>query len=336
MITTIADSFGFDSEVVVEDLLREESTQQVVSQFLGGGSSAPSKILFYFQRPDIVTESGELVDSEAEPRLFVTLGDSERLKSKAVYFVRNTAGSKGVSLSVANDTDVLFGEIGPSPLQTLDTMLTELFSPMVSDLSGTDWGHCEDDQRKEFLAGMEKFVSELSEAMHSLSGGVELKKPDRRFEVDARVQGFSKAAQEPELVSHYESLLEDWCKQIEEYLEETPDGRWDGNEAGPHTELEYWRGRLQRLTSITEQLKSKESKMVFGVLTAVTKVSQDVAPKSRQSIFNLLRRWKQIDINITEALNEAKDNVKYLTTLEKFIEPLYNGTPLTIWILCRH
>jgi dynein heavy chain len=90
---------------------------------------------------------------------------------------------------------------------------------------------------------------------------------------------------------------------------------------------------MQRITSITEQLKSRECRAVFNVLHAVTRVhgtSGDVAPKSRQMVFNTLRRWKQIDISITEAFNEAKDNVKYLVTLEKFIEPLYTGTPAQV------
>ena len=40
--------------------------------------------------------------------------------------------------------------------------------------------------------------------------------------------------------------------------------------------------------------------------------------------------YSRLDVQLTDKLNEAKDNVKYLTTLEKFIEPLYTGDPQQI------
>lgn len=40
--------------------------------------------------------------------------------------------------------------------------------------------------------------------------------------------------------------------------------------------------------------------------------------------------YNRLDLLLTDKLNEAKDNVKYLTTLEKFIEPLKDGTPQQI------
>ncbi len=131
-------------------------------------------------------------------------------------------------------------------------------------------------------------------------------------------------------MSHFEGVLEEWCRQVEDYLEKSLDvatGRDDS--PGPRTELESWRISMQRITSITEILKSKECRTVFGVLHAVTRLSE-LNNKTRQSVFNVLRRWKRIDVSITESFNEAKDNVKYLTTLEKFLEPLYSGTPQTI------
>ena len=40
-----------------------------------------------------------------------------------------------------------------------------------------------------------------------------------------------------------------------------------------------------------------------------------------------LRQWRQLDIRITEAANESKDNVKFLSTLKKFFGPLGQETP---------
>jgi dynein heavy chain len=124
-------------------------------------------------------------------------------------------------------------------------------------------------------------------------------------------------------------LLEEWCRQIEDYLEQPIQAGSTRADPGPRTELEYWQARMQRIISIMEQLRGKECKAVFGVLHAATRVSE-VNPKSRQTVFNALRRWKQVDVSMTENYNEAKDNVKYLTTLDKFIEPLYVGTPATV------
>lgn len=49
-----------------------------------------------------------------------------------------------------------------------------------------------------------------------------------------------------------------------------------------------------------------------------------------EEISKLIMDYNRLDLLLTDKLNEAKDNVKYLTTLEKFVDPLYNGTPQQI------
>lgn len=141
---------------------------------------------------------------------------------------------------------------------------------------------------------------------------MELKKPEAFIvnAIDLKTSSYIHALSD-ESVSHaLEDCLTDWCIETERLLNQSAKGK-DGEELGPDTELEYWRSRMANLNSITEQLKLKECKVVLGVCGHA---------KSSAYI-----RWKALDVRVTDAANEAKDNVKYLATLEKSLEPMFGG-----------
>jgi len=118
---------------------------------------------------------------------------------------------------------------------------------------------------------------------------------------------------------------------------------------------------MQRLTSIVEQLKHPHCRVAVAVLTtlvaraapedggraaasaaraatgglAATRAAAAATsstPGAAGSLAGagpgasgpvaLVRRWKAVDASLTESYNEAKDNVKYLSTLARFIDPL--------------
>ena len=135
---------------------------------------------------------------------------------------------------------------------------------------------------------------------------------------------------DPDAIAYFEHLVREWCAQIEDFIDsrDVDISHKSGKLEGPKAEVEYWRTRTQQLSSINDQLKRKECRYVIGILSAYTKgVLNDQA---RTKTVGLLRKWKQIDIETTEAANEAKDNLKYLSTLQRFIEPLYSGSAQTI------
>ena len=96
-----------------------------------------------------------------------------------------------------------------------------------------------------------------------------------------------------------------WCR----YLEESDQSRLENTDAGPDSEVEYWRRRMQRLTSIIDQIKTKGCQTVVSVLTALARLPFAALPGShgnqKGTLVDLVRRWKGIDSSVTEAANEV-------------------------------
>lgn len=304
IVNKLSESYGEDVKNVEVALLRNKA--EVDSFFEPNG---PPKLIWFYQSPQ---DDGSGEPSSGEKRLFLTTGDVDGLDNKAVYFIRNNA--KGVA-EKSVEQDVSCGEIQGGMLETLRTVLTDVFLPIFKEQQ--DWGKSAESETAEFLDGATKFGNMLSEVVNNLQGGVELKKPEKRYaDLELKPNTFNKLAQDPEATAHFEAILEDWCVQTEKLLEEDDSSYSLADESGPDTEIEFWRNRMAKLNSVMEQLKLKECKMVLGVSMAAR--------------FKSSRQWKAIDVKVTDATNEAKDNVKYLNTLEKSLEPLYKGTPHNI------
>eukprot|EP00952_Eustigmatos_sp_NYUAD-ZCMA_P009623 39690-Eustigmatos_ZCMA.PRE.1 len=79
--------------------------------------------------------------------------------------------------------------------------------------------------------------------MKTLSAGLQLAKPNVQLED----MGSLAVMEDPNLIAELVDLQEDWCTKVEAYLHDGERNKWETNESGPDTEIEYWKRRLQRL-----------------------------------------------------------------------------------------
>jgi dynein heavy chain, axonemal len=132
-----------------------------------------------------------------------------------------------------------------------------------------------------------------------------------------------------DMITEFMKIFSEWSEKIETELNNSTDAeRKQQDQQGPADELENWKDRMRKLTAVNEQLRSQNCQMVYEVLFAVS--NSDANKHADSGIYLALSTWRSLILRVTESLNEAKDNVKYLQTLERFIEPLYTGTPVTI------
>ena len=298
----------------------------------------PAKLIFVYQAPDAVDPKTGAVTRVGAKRLALTDGDGESVDGRAAYFIRNNP--KGITEKF-DPKDISVGSIKGGVLSSFNAVLSQMFHPALRVQHPTGWGKLKSkSETSDFVGNVRRFGAVLKEAAASVDATVELAKPDQKYidQIPLKPLAFKEAADTVETVNHMDSVLLTWVANAEACVEETGADENDENDAGaandaprdasgvpmmkgasddddmgPDTELEYWRRRMGLLNSIIDQTKTDECRLVLGVCMAARSHAH--------------KAWKQIDLRLTDASNEAKDNVKYLTTLEKSLEPMYASGP---------
>ncbi|XP_010787220.1 dynein heavy chain 5, axonemal-like [Notothenia coriiceps] len=297
----------------VEDALISDDKFSLVEDFFAANGS--KKLMFFYQ-DDL--SSVEVTNSATDQRkLFLTTGCSERLLGKCLFFLRTT----DKAITTANvQQEVNFGMLAcgdSSLLSSVETLLTYIMLPALR--SQQTWGSVQDGTScpdvQSFLSSVDQFICNLSSARVNIERQFQLQQvdlPEAIHQLSCPAD-YTAAANNSELVEHLEGVVSMWTNQIKQVLTESKQIRKEADDVGPSAELEHWKRRMVTFNSLMEEVKRPEVKRTLGVLQVT---------KSRT-----LRTWRELDGDITVVANEAKDNVKFLYTLDKFFGPLGKCTP---------
>ncbi|XP_033641432.1 dynein heavy chain 8, axonemal-like [Asterias rubens] len=315
---------GLEIPAIEEHLLDSAEQMDLFDKFFEKDGS--KCLMLFLQDGDAPNhDSGRIVTlakGAQMQRLFVTNGLEEGLTGQCIFFLRCKTD---VVLSQRNiHEEISYGFLdttGAGKLTVLPgvhRVLSKIYKPAVHSMG--DWGALGDTPHgkkthKSFLDSFDGFMLYVGSAQTNVSGAIQLRDCET-VDIDGldTASDCILAAANPEIVDAFDELVTFWCKDIEQVLAESEQMRKEADDTGPLAELEHWRLLTARFNSIVDQIKSKKCKMVINVLNVA---------KSK-----VLKIWKELDCRITDAANEARDNVKYLYTLEKFCEPLYHSDPV--------
>ncbi|XP_062377845.1 dynein axonemal heavy chain 5 [Sardina pilchardus] len=303
LMSKMADGLSLGEAEVEEALVSDEKFSLIEEFFADHGSK---RLLFFYQAAPA-----------SQKKLFITTGTAEGLLGVCLFFLRST--EKAITTASVSQ-EVNFGMLDCTEgnlLHSLENLFSRVMLPALK--CQEDWGAIKEGLRsvhiQDFLSSVDRFVCSLSSARLNMEGRFQLEEVDSAPNLNNLLDpaDYTAAASNSELVERVEAVLVCWARQIELVLAESEQMRKEADDIGPAAELEYWKSRMTTFNSLLDEIKRPQVKKVLGLLQVA---------KSK-----MLKRWKELDGNITVVANEAKDNVKYLYTLEKFFRPLGTCTP---------
>ncbi|KAI3374766.1 hypothetical protein L3Q82_021323, partial [Scortum barcoo] len=321
MIDILADRLFLEPTVVEEFILDSPSLAAFDDFFASGGCKT---ISFVYQESEVPgKECGRSYPGTAKGgktlRLFLANLSQTCLTGICCSFTRTR-------VDVPVNLENIHEEIFFSMVDARDGLLKgtrNAFSFLLPALdTAQNWGVLDKSRhgekfKKNFKYTINRCLSSLEDLEKSNMSIVHLKTvTDVDFSKLASLEDLKVAAANFDMVHRLEEILMQWCKQIEQVLIESDQLRKGVDSAGPLSELEHWKRMSLRFNSIINHIKGPECKAVVMVLHI--------------SHSKIMKMWQDLDARITDRANEAKDNVKFLNTLEKVCQPLYNSDPVTM------
>jgi dynein axonemal heavy chain len=183
--------------------------------------------------------------------------------------------------------------------------------------------------RNDFGGNMQKFLGHVSHAIQQVTGHIKLPIPD----VSIDPNNLEAAAHDAAVVAKLRPSLASWIKLISNVL--NAENLRNRTEGGPMSEIQFWRERNAALSALYEQLHIGYIKDMIRVMEYA-----NVDMSGFEEHLKLL-----IAMYV-----EARDNVKFLTTLERHFKNISRGNLGSIidtipsmmnslrmvWIISRH
>uniref|UniRef100_A0A1I8FY30 Dynein heavy chain 5, axonemal n=1 Tax=Macrostomum lignano TaxID=282301 RepID=A0A1I8FY30_9PLAT len=323
LLAQVADFYCIEKSEVEDGILDGNNVDQMELFFAAGGTC---KILVHYQEPDLdkegpdqirIGQPGSKSTRAQKPRIFVSDGSSAPIRGPCAVFMRPDSQQAVTEANISRDVTFFSIDGSDGILRGVEQVLSTVLVPQLRELQGSGWGQleCQEHAREQFLNGLENFVNMLNTAQETINDRVVLK-PCTGFDLKRlkTITDINQAASQADSLAAVEECAASWMKQIEQVLAETEQIRREADNVGPRAELDYWKRRMAKFNYLLDQLKSNDVKQVLGVLNAA---------KSKS-----LKTWFEMDRRITDNANEAKDNVKFLYTLDEHCMPLYHSDPV--------
>ena len=252
-----------------------------------------------------------------------------------VFFIRSNDGDVPNTCENGNfSSHFEFTLLTGGVLEGIANLMHQVYAPVISmgsvpDEDASSSNNVDDALRHELGASMKKFEQQLRHVVQQSKGDVRLNIPN------AIITSIEDSAADTALVEEIERALEDWTVVIAG-ANEAEQQKVSKAQRTPLGEIEFWRERSASLSALYEQISIPRVQQMIQVMKLVD------SPQLGSFNFHYGE--------LSKTFLEAKDNVKFLTTMERHFRHMQEGSFQTIldsmqsminglrmvWVISRH